>query len=514
MPSLLLQHPLAIGKEIDVRRDRSGVSPIRTLVVRRIVSAAGLVALLGGTARTATGQETLSQDAPVLDVRTCIAQALDTSRQLEDAQLGLRVADKQVREAWGAVFPDVNATFTYTRNVTRQEGLFPDFNNPGAFIQVPLAGDNLWNTRVNLEQALFQADAFIGVGAAGRFKDLQNERTRGTTQQIVTDVREAYYRALLASEDLRLTKASIERVQRTLDGARELEKAGLGNSYDVLRLEVELSRLEPVQRRAENAHATAVRDLKVAMGVDVDMQLAVAGSLHTIDLEHPASNTPQNLSLLQLAGAQAQGMEDLPTLLEQAGTHRSSLRQKQLDTRLAEAQMKATRAALYPKLVGFANYELFGQSSKGLEFYGDATQRVTNWQAGLRLEIPLLEGGARYARTSQRSLQLEQSRSRERLEEQELVNEVHTLLERLVEARDRVASQKLAVGQATRGFEIASTEFREGLNTQFNALDAENALRETEFNYAEAVFEVLVAQARLDRAVGLVPLVDVLLETP
>jgi OMF family outer membrane factor len=313
---------------------------------------------------------------------------------------------------------------------------------------------------------------------------------------------------------VRLSQASINRVSRTLDGARELEKAGLGNSYDVLRLEVELSRLDPVLRRAQNAHASAVRDLKVAMGLDVSTEIALAGSLHTIDIDHVANNAPTNIELLQLAGARAEGMEDLPALLEIATQNRSTLLQRQLDTSLSEAQMKATRAQLYPKLIGFATYEVFGQSSKGLEFYGDASQRVTNWQAGVRLEIPLLEGGARYARVSQRKLQLAQNHTREELEHETLANEIQTLLERLIEARDRVASQKLAVGQATRGFEIASTEFREGLNTQFNALDSEVALRETEFNYAEAVYEVLVAQARLDQAVGLVPMIDVIEETP
>jgi outer membrane protein TolC len=466
------------------------------------------------TAASAQDPSETTAAPQVLDVQACISHALANSREVQDAQLGEKVADKQVREDWGAEFPEINATFQYTRNVTRQEGLFPDANNPGAFIQVPLAGDNLWNTDVVLEQPLFQAEAFVGVGAAGRFKDLQLERTRGTTQQIVTNVREAYYRALLASEDVRLSLSSISRVERTLDGARELEKAGLGNSYDVLRLDVELSRLRPVLRRAQNAMAAAIRDLKVAMGLDLDTDISLAGALHTIDLEHLGDNAPENLALLNRAGVPATAIEDLPRLLEIAEQSRSTLRQKQLDSRLAEAQLKATRATLYPKLLGFANYTVAGQSSQGLEFYGDASQRITNWQAGLRLEVPLLEGGARYARISQRSLQLQQSRTREHLEEQTLHNEIHTLLERLIEARDRVASQKRAVAQATRGFEIASTEFRMGINSQFNALDSEVALRETEFNYAEAVFEVLVAQARLDRAVGLVPMMDDAKETP
>jgi outer membrane protein TolC len=38
--------------------------------------------------------------------------------------------------------------------------------------------------------------------------------------------------------------------------------------------------------------------------------------------------------------------------------------------------------------------------------------------------------------------------------------------------------------------------------------DAELALRQSEFNYAQAVYDYLTAQARLDLAMGRVPLVD------
>jgi outer membrane protein TolC len=38
--------------------------------------------------------------------------------------------------------------------------------------------------------------------------------------------------------------------------------------------------------------------------------------------------------------------------------------------------------------------------------------------------------------------------------------------------------------------------------------DAELALRQSEFNYAQAVYDYLSAQAKLDLAIGRVPLVD------
>ena len=57
-------------------------------------------------------------------------------------------------------------------------------------------------------------------------------------------------------------------------------------------------------------------------------------------------------------------------------------------------------------------------------------------------------------------------------------------------------------------FEIASAQYREGLGSQLELTDSEVALRESEFNYAQAAYDFLVAQANLDLAVGSVPMVD------
>ncbi len=83
-----------------------------------------------------------------------------------------------------------------------------------------------------------------------------------------------------------------------------------------------------------------------------------------------------------------------------------------------------------------------------------------------------------------------------------------TLWDQVGEARERADAQRLAVKQAQRGFEIASAQYREGLGSQLELTDSEVALRQSEFNYAQAVYDFLVAQANLDQAVGYVPMVD------
>jgi outer membrane protein TolC len=90
---------------------------------------------------------------------------------------------------------------------------------------------------------------------------------------------------------------------------------------------------------------------------------------------------------------------------------------------------------------------------------------------------------------------------------------VKSVREQAEEALDRARGQKLAVEQAGRGFEIASAQYREGLSSQLEQRDAEVALRQSEFNYAQAVYDFLVFQAQLDEAAGQVPMVNELRKT-
>jgi outer membrane protein TolC len=447
-------------------------------------------------------------------LRRCVEFALQHSRSLRDARLDLDVAGAQVREAWSAVMPQIDASASLTRNITDQTAFFPAiFFNPEAgpndFVNVKFVGDNLWNTTLTLEQPLFQADAFVGLGAASRFRSLQEERLRGSTQALVTDVRTFYYRALLDRENVRLLRESIRRIEQTLNGARGLEAAGLGSSYDVLRLEVELAKLQPNLQRALNILGETERDLRIAMGLDMDEPLALIGALNTMDLEDMQANTRENRELLRAAGVTAQSLEDLDRLLELSEARRSELVQARLDTHLARAQLSAERATVYPKLTMFVNYRIDAQENGSLDFFGSTEQeRSDNLQAGVRLEVPVWQGGARYSRMAQRGFQVRQREQREELSEQRAHDEIRTRLLQLLEARQRARAQKGTIGQAQRGFDIASAEFRNGLGTQINATDAEVSLREAEFNYAQAVFDVLNYQAQLDAAVGIVPLVD------
>ena len=289
---------------IDETRRRSG----RALLASGLLILVSLLPRSGSAQdRPATGSEGRSEDGiPVtMSIREAVHTALDQSRDIQDARLALEEAEGRVSEAWGSVFPKIDFSASYTRNIAPAVSFLPaEFfgGEPGEFIKVQFGADNAWSSALVLDQPLFSASAFIGVGAAGRYEGLQEETLRGRAQSLVTRVRLAYYNLLLAQEDRRLIENSVGRVRQSLVETEALNRAGLASDYDVLRLRVELANLEPNLKRAENSMAQARRGLAIELNLQDLETLEVAGTLASMDLENLEANDAANREILSMSG--------------------------------------------------------------------------------------------------------------------------------------------------------------------------------------------------------------------
>lgn len=455
-----------------------------------------------------------AQEGAALSLQQAVRTALRQNRDVRGARYALDQANKRVKEAWSAVYPSLDWNASYTRNVSPTLAFLParifdPTAGPDDYIGVQFGADNQWASTVSLEQPVFSAAAFIGVGAAGRFRSLQEEVVRGLTQGVVTRVRATYYQLLLQQEQLRLITKSVERVRQSLAETRSLNKAGLASDYDVLRLEVALANLEPNLQRAENAVGQARRQLALELDLPADQALEVRGSLASMNLDDLAANEEANREVLAFSGFRGEGMEAANDAIRMAQELRSDIRQLTLTESLRKTEMRLEQVQLLPRVSFFGNYVISAQDNNAPNFFakGDG-QRAYARNIGVRVSMPIF-GGGRVGRIEQKRAALRQAETQTQLVEDQARVQVRNLVEQTDEALARARGQRLAVQQAQRGYEIASAQYREGMSSQLELTDAEVALRESEFNYAQAVFDFLIARAQLDQATGQVPLVDV-----
>lgn len=478
-----------------------------------IVLALAPAAVFGQFVEEDAGQSADVEAAVYLTLDEVLLVGLRENRDLERARLELKRAQGQVAEAWSSIYPSVDLNTSYTRNVTPSVSFLPAiFFNPdaaeGELLQVQFGAENVWGGNISVEQPLFRAGAFIGVGAAGRFESLQIETVRGVKHEVVTRIRLQYYDLLLAQEQAGLIARSLSRVIQALEETRALNRAGLASDYDVLRLEVELANLEPNLRRAENEYRRMQRELVTQLNLDEGTRLEVVGSLAELNLEDPRANEPENARLLALMGVNLEGEADHgagQALLQRAQGTNSLLQQVGLTAELRGTELQLERAEYLPEVSLFATYDVQAQQYGRPNFFGRSGQRGYGRNVGLRVTFPIFTGFRRNARIDQTRASLRAARVELDLAEDQLRDRLRSLLERAEESRLRARSQGLAVEQAQRGFEIASARYREGLGSQLELTDAEVALRQTEFNYAEAVFDYLSTRAQIDQVVGEVP---------
>jgi outer membrane protein TolC len=441
-----------------------------------------------------------------LTLERAIRVAVDRNREIRSASLAVDEARGIAAEAWSGVLPALNLNASYTRNISPPVSFLPGEifdpdSPPGTLIPVRFGADNLWNSTVSIEQPLFKAQAFLGVGAARRYLALQNEVLRGAVQSVVTRVRVAYYGVLLASEQARLLESSVARVRSAFEETQAMYRGGLASEYDVLRLEVELANLEPNLRRARNTLAQARRTLAVEVGAPYLEHAPIGAALADVNVAEVDANSAANREMLQASGV-GDALPDADALVSRAQDSRSDLRQLELTRELRRADLRNERLEYMPKISLFGSYVIAAQQNGSPAFFGSGPQRAYGRTAGVSVSMPIFNGFRENSRIRQRRAVLRTVETEAELARDRAAAEVRTLAERVTEATERANAQRLAVRQARRGFEIAAAQYREGISSQLERTDAEVALRLSEFNYAQAVYDLLVATAQLDEATG------------
>jgi outer membrane protein TolC len=477
-----------------------------------LAAVVGLLAAAVAAPGQAAGQEAGEVRTYPLD--RAVAIDLRNNRELRVAEFDLATAEKQVGEAYGGLLPEIDGSASYQRNLLVPETFLPaaifDPNaSPDDLIPVRFGADNQWQASIEARQPLFDAAVFIGVSTAGKFREFSREALRGAAQQTATNVRIAYLNVLLAEERVRLTGNSVERVTQTLEEARAMNRVGLLGDYDVLRLEVELANIEPELRRSRDQLSAARRTLAIEMGLPDSEPVGAEGNLAEVDPSDAAANSEANRLLLTFNGVEDPGSYEARALIDRAARSRSDVLQLTLRRDLEEVRVKVERTELMPTMNAFFNYGVSAQENGALNFFGqDATQRTQSAAVGLRVTVPIFSGFRRWNRVAQREIAVRQVESQLADLRVRAENDIEVRSDEVTEARARASAQERAIGEARRGFDIASLQYREGTGSRLEVTDSEVALRQSELNYAQAIYDYLVARARLDLAVGEVPAVD------
>ena len=447
-----------------------------------------------------------------LTIDEAIKIAVANNPQVKRALLSVEDADQLVKIAYSEIFPNISSSINYTRNFEIPVNFVPgEFfgGSPGTLVPVAFGTDNNWQGGFTVNQTLFRGETIVGLSSATVFKTVQTENFRAISQQVITQLRVAYYSVLAAIEQRRLQEIQIKRLEQNLVENQARQKAGLVDEYTVLSIKVQLSNQQPQLIEAQYAVDEAYRSLKVAMGLPLQFNFNVKGSLNNFDIISTEQTEDEN--------AQLKMIDQLnPYVFQKNKFNTEGLEQTRGDVRVLDAtldlnakEITAVKSRFLPTISAAYNLQWTAAEPDAPTFFENSARFQT---LGLNVSLPLFQGFKRIADVQRVAIQRKDLEQQKRAVMLGAENEIASASEDLNRAFETSEARKTALKQANEGYARAKKRLENGLGSQLELTDAEVQVRQAEVNYALMVYQYLTAKAQYDLAVGSVPFVDTEIE--
>lgn len=420
-----------------------------------------------------------------LTLDSAIAVALSNNNDVRIAQLELDRANAAVKEAYGYAMPTVDFSTQFTHFIEKPKIPFPDFNSllnnatygvlfkekiipqdntklmPMETVLQSFALANSYTATLQLQQVLFSSTVFKGISSAGVYQQLAREALVSKINSTISNVKKAFYGALLSQEVLKITKESLKNAEDNLASVQTLYKQGMVAEFDAMRAEVQVENIRPLVLQMESNLETVLNNLKVVLGLPQEENIQLIGEIQfaKIDIANESE------------------------MMKQARENNPDLKTLKVKRDFDEALIDLDISTFYPTLAGFGSYSFSG-SSDNFNF-----QNYRQAVVGLSLSINLFNGWRTTQKIEQGQINVMKTEESIAQLENFISAQIKSKMIELKKIESNIQAQDRNVELASKTFEIAQLRYKNGTGNQLEIENAEISLRQAKTNRLQSVYQ-------------------------
>ena len=428
-----------------------------------------LIALFPGMV---PGQEGLPPQGKPLSLENCIDLALKYQPSLQASQATIAAQKARVEQALAAYYPQVNFNATYntsTANFTTVAGT----SAATGLRRYSWTFYDIFAMGPTVSQLIYDFGRTANSVKINRENQNATEQDLQTTvQNVVLNVKQTYYGVLQAQALIKVAEDTFVQNEKRLEQAKGFYEAGTRPKIDVTNAEVNLANIQLALIRAKNSYQVTRANLNNAMGLREDLNFAI---------EKFSEFKPREIALGEI--------------LHSAYTRRPEILQIKARQRSQEAGVELARSSYYPILSGNAS-NLYRTNELPREFQWD-------WSFGATLSVPIFSGFSTPNQIAEAKANLKNLEAQEESLRQNIRLEAEQAYLSLKEAMERITVSEKTIDQAKENYDLASGRYQVGVGQPLEITDAEVLLANARANYIQALYDYKVAEARIDKAMGL-----------
>lgn len=398
-----------------------------------------------------------------------VRYAIQRNPELKNAVLDEEITETIIRGRLADWYPQLNFNFVLQHNFQ-----LPTANFNGQFINTGL--QNTSGAQLGLTQNIFNRDVILASRTA---RDIRLQARQNTTRQkinIAVLVSKAFYDVILTVQQLQVIEEDINRINTSLKDAFYQYQSGITDKTDYKRATIALNNAKAQKKNGEESLKAKHIYLKALIGYP------------------PSANFE-----LQYDTTQLKNEIYIDTL--QAINYNSRVEYQLLQTQktLQLYNLKYNQWSFLPDVSLFGNYNLNYFNNKFSKIY---SKSFPNSFAGLALSIPIFQGGKRIQEIKQSRLQLLQV-------DNSILNLENNINTEYITAQAAYKSNLYYylthtenVALAKEVYEVIQLQYRSGIKTYLEVINAETDLRTAQINLYNALYQLLSSKIDVQQSLG------------
>jgi outer membrane protein TolC len=433
------------------------------------------------------------QDTLRLSVLDAQNYALVYNRSVQASKIDIEIAKKVVMETTSIGLPQFAVTANYQHIFKVPELSFPvsgftqeklESSLPG-LQQFDVAGMNQYlyvgpgiplgtkdNTTFNftLSQLIFSGEYIVGLQAARIFKEVSEKayiKSELTTKESVAS---SYYLVLVAKENLRVLKQSIELMDKTYSEIEQMNIQGFVENTDVDQLKINKSNLQNLIQSLQGQYDVAQKLLKFQLGLDFSLPLELTENIDGIVNQ-------SNLQYLFPGEFAVDNSIDYKIMENQV--------------ELQSANLRRAQSAYLPSVAGFYQH----QEMTNTPAFNFQPKDVV----GVTIKLPILTSGQRMSKVSQGKLNLAKADLNKDMVAQSLIMEYETARNAYQTAYLNYTNNKESLALSEKIYNKNVIKFKEGVASSLELTQSQSQYLTSESNFYNSIISLLQAKAKMDR---------------
>ena len=412
------------------------------------------------------------KEALHLSIEKALEIAMDRNLSVMVADEEIKRVDWLLKENWYTLLPSVNANGQYTNNVLKPV-FFSDFF-PGGKMEI--GSTNSYAITGTMQVPIFSLALLKNIQMTEIEMKSVLESARSTKIDLAAQVKNSFYGILMLEQSLKVLNESYKNAKESADNIKRMYENGLASEYDMIRTDVAVRNITPTITQAENGLELAKMQFRVLLSLDINAPFVLEGEIESFEKEIMAYNGSASFSLENNTNLKTLGIQE---------------------ERLNKS-IELIRSQRLPSLAGFANYQLQMQSQE----FTFNKQWSNSFSVGLALQIPIFNKMSTVLKEKQSRVVLNQLNYQRELLENNLSLAVRNSLNEMNRAKIQLESDKEAVKQAMKGFEISKVRYSTGAGTVLELNDSEVALTRARLNLNQTIYNYIKARNEYEKILG------------